>query len=290
MYSKNAISIFILLIILTFSCKSKSDIDGYTKTESGIYFKLLQIGENSKKPKNGEFITFHIKYFTGSDSMFFDAVRSIKYTTSPFKGAIEECFSMLAQSDSASFYINADNFFSKTIKAPLPKFLPQQSYFRVDIKILSINSAENFNKEKDEFLSWIDDFGKYEQSVLKHFIENEQINVNPSQTGIYKIDINKGTGKKVEISDTLTVNYEGRFLNGKIFDSTKQRNEPFQFVFGTEMQVLKGLEEAIGTMRQGDHSLFIMPSKLAFGEKGSSNGSIPAYTSVIFEVELLDVK
>ncbi len=290
MISKNHISIFLLLIILIFSCKSKSDVDGYTKTQSGIYYKLLQIGENTRKPKNGEFITFHIKYFTGSDSMFFDAVRSIKYTPPPFSGAIQECFTMLAQLDSASFFINADNFFYKTLKAPLPKFLPPQSYFKVNMKILSVNSPEEFKKDKEEFLSWIDDFGKYEQAVLKHFIENEQINVNPSQTGIYRIDIKKGDGKKVEINDTVTVNYEGRFLNGKIFDSTKKRNEPFQFVYGTEMQVVKGLEEAIGTMQQGDHALFIMPSKLVFGKIGSSNGAIPAYTSVIFEVELLDVK
>lgn len=284
------ISIFILLIIILFSCKNKSEVDDYKKTPNGIYYKLLQVSRKSKKPKNGDYITFHIKYFTGNDSMFFDAIRSIKYNSPPFRGSIQECFAMLSENDSASFYIDADKFFYKTIKAPLPKFIPPQSFFKIGIKILSVSSFENFEKGKEEFLSWISGFDEYEQSVLNHFIENEQINASPSQTGIYRIDIKKGDGKKVEVSDTITVHYEGRFLNGKIFDSTKKRNEPFQFVYGTEWQVVKGLEEAIGEMKQGDHALFIMPSELAFGKKGSSSGIIPAYTSVVFEVELLEVK
>ena len=284
------ILIYLSFLITLFSCKNTTDVEGYNKTKSGIYYKLLQIGENTRKPKNGDYITSHISYYTGNDSMFFDAIRSLKYIPPPFPGAVQECFAMLAESDSASFYIIADNFFKKTLKTPFPEFILPQSYIKVNIKILSIRSPEQYQKDKEEFLSWIADFGKYEQIVLKHFIENEQINVNPTPSGIYRIDITKGTGKKVEINDTVTVNYEGRFLNGKIFDSTKKRNEPFQFVFGTEMQVVKGLEEAIGDMRQGDHALFIMPSELTFGKTGSSNGTIPAYTSVIFEVELLEVK
>ncbi len=290
MYSRNQISILILLVIFSFSCKSKSDVDGYTKTKTGIYFNLLQIGEKNKKPKNGDYLTFHITYYTGNDSLFFDAIRSIKLTTSPFQGSIQECFAMLAESDSASFYINADNFFYKTINAPLPKFLPPSSFMKVNIKIISVKSAKQYQIEKQEFLSWVKDLGEYEQLALLNYIDKEQINVNPSQTGIYRIDIAKGTGKQVELKDTITVNYEGRFLNGKIFDSTKKRNEPFQFIYGTEMQVIKGLEEAIGKMKQGDHAFFIMPSKMAFGENGSSSGAIPAYTSVVFDVELLEVK
>jgi len=280
---------FIISCIL-FSCHSGSEVSGYLKTKSGLYFQLLQFGEKPKKAKVGDYLSVHITYYTGSDSLFFNAVRSIKHTSSLYPGDIQECLAMLNEEDSASFYINADQFFIKTLKAPLPDFIPPDSYMKVNIKVLSIRSAEQYKKDKEEFLSWIDDFGIYEQTVLKHYIENEQINVSPTPSGIYRINISVGNGKQVEKGDTITVNYEGRFLNGKIFDSTKERNEPFQFVFGTEWQVVKGLEEAIGGMCNGDHALFIMPSELAFGKTGSSTGTIPPFTSVIFEVELLDVK
>lgn len=288
---KKKIFFFCLIFYsILFSCHSGSEVKGYVKTKSGLYFQLLFVGEKVKKPKVGDYVTVHVTYYTGSDSLFFNAVRSIKHTASLYPGDIQECMSMLNEEDSASFYINADNFFIKTLKAPLPDFIPPDSYMKVNIKILSIRTASQYKKEKEEFLSWIDDFGLYEQTVLKHYIENEQINVSPTSSGIYRINISVGTGKKVEKGDTITVNYEGRFLNGKVFDSTKKRNEPFQFVFGTEWQVVKGLEEAIGGMRNGDHALFIMPSELAFGKDGSSTGTIPPFTSVIFEVELMDVK
>ena len=87
----------------------------------------------------------------------------------------------------------------------------------------------------------------------------------------------------------MTVNYEGRFLNGKFFDSTVRRKQPFQFVYGTEWQVVEGLEEAIGMMKEGEKSLFILPSNLAFGTEGSSTGIVPPFTSLIFEVELLAI-
>jgi FKBP-type peptidyl-prolyl cis-trans isomerase FkpA len=281
---------FICIALLLSSCQSASEPDGYSKTKTGVYYKLLQFGENNKKAKPGDYITAHISYSTGNDSVFFNAVRTVKHTYPAYSGAIQECFSMLSEGDSASFFINADNFFAKTIKAPLPEFIPPAGYMKVNMKIISIRSLQQYKKDKEEFLSWIKDFGEYEKTVLRHYIENEQISVSPTRSGIYRIDITKGAGKHIEVKDTITVHYVGRFLNGKIFDSTRQRNEPFQFVFGTEWQVVKGLEEALSGMCEGDHALFIVPSELAFGKEGSSTGIIPSYTSVVFDVEVLRVR
>ncbi len=285
----------LLLSVSQFSCDSDDEIKGYKQLKNGVYFKLIQFGDFKLKPKPGDYITAHVTYFTGNDSLFFDAVRSIKLTKSPYEGSINECFFMLSEKDSASFIINADSFFIHTLHSPLPDFIPPGSLMKVNVKILSIRNEEKYQKDKEEFLSWIEDFGEYEQTVLRHFIDNEKIDVVPSASGIYRIDIDpdnnrEGKGKHIETGDTITVNYEGRFLNGKIFDSTRERKEPFQFVFGTEWQVVKGLEEALGKMCEGDRALFIMPSQLAFGKTGSSTGIIPPFTSVIFEVEVLEVK
>jgi FKBP-type peptidyl-prolyl cis-trans isomerase len=102
--------------------------------------------------------------------------------------------------------------------------------------------------------------------------------------------LKEGIGEKVFMGDTLIVHFEGKFFNGKFFDSTKRRNSPFQFVYGKKWQIIEGLEEAIGRMVEGEKSLFIIPSQLGFGETGSSTGIIPPYTSTLFEVELLEVK
>jgi FKBP-type peptidyl-prolyl cis-trans isomerase len=155
--------------------------------------------------------------------------------------------------------------------------------------MLEIQSEKEYLSEKEAFLSWINDFGDYEKVILKQFISEEKLDVSPLPSGIFYLNLLPGTGKKVEAGDTVVVNYEGRFLNGKFFDSTVKRSEPFQFVYGTEWQVIEGLEEAIGYMREGEKSIFILPSELAFGNRGSSSSIIPPFTSLIFEVEILKV-
>ena len=75
-------------------------------------------------------------------------------------------------------------------------------------------------------------------------------------------------------------------LDGKLFDSTWKRNQPFEFVYGTEMQVVQGLEIALRTMKEKERALFVMPSEMAFGKKGSSTRIVPPFTPVVFEVEV----
>ncbi len=198
-------------------------------------------------------------------------------------------FALMAEGDSATYILNAGDFFHKTLKSPLPKFIPADGSLKINAGLQSIQTREEYEKQKEAFLTWIEDFGDYEKVVLKQFISSEKPGINPLPSGIYYVNLRPGKGKKVELGDTLTINYEGRFLNGKFFDSTVKRHQPFQFVYGTEWQVIKGLEQAIGMMREGERSLFILPSDLGFGNTGSSTGVIPPFTSLIFEVEILKV-
>jgi len=163
------------------------------------------------------------------------------------------------------------------------------SKMKVSLNIIEIQTQTEYQNEKEAFLNWIEDFGEYEKVILKQFLMEEKIDVQPSGSGLYYLKIREGKGKSIEKGDTITINYEGKFLNGKFFDSTIKRNQPFQFVYGTEWQVVEGLEEAIGMMKEGEKSLFILPSDLAFGTEGSSTGIIPPFTSLIFEVEVLSV-
>lgn len=155
--------------------------------------------------------------------------------------------------------------------------------------MLDIQTSDEYQHEKEAFLSWIEDFGDYEKVVLRQFIAEKKLSLDPLPSGLLYLNLVPGTGNKVAMGDTVTVHYEGRFLNGRFFDSTVRRNQPFQFVYGTEWQVISGLEEAIGMMREGERSLFILPSEMGFGNEGSSTGIIPPFTSLIFEVELLKV-
>jgi FKBP-type peptidyl-prolyl cis-trans isomerase len=197
---------------------------------------------------------------------------------------------MLAKDDSASFIISAANFFRKTLSSDLPSFLKENDKIKINVAIIDIQTPQEYNREKEAFLKWIEDFGVYEKTILKQYLDGAKLKVKPLSSGMFYLVLKPGNNKGVTLGDTVVVHYEGRFLNGKFFDSTRQRKEAFQFVYGQQWQVIKGMEEAIGMMHEGEKALFIMPSELAFGETGSSTGIIPPFTSLIFEVELVKIK
>lgn len=283
---KNNVLILLSLVFLA-SCTIFSKYPDYSKTKTGIYFKLHKIGEAVNPPVSSNFVTIDVNYVTLEDSIFFSGHRTFQLTEPDFSGSIDECFLMLSAGDSASFIIDANNFFTKTLQTKLPKFFSKGDKLKIEICLDEIRTQEQYEKDKEDFLKWIEDFGEYEKTVLGRFINDEKIDVEPMDNGMYFISLTEGIGKPVEVGDLVTVNYEGRFLNGKFFDSTLKGNQPFEFVYGSEMQVIGGLEDAIGRMREGESALVILPSELAWGEKGSSTGIIPPFTSVIYEIELL---
>ncbi|MDX9846945.1 MAG: FKBP-type peptidyl-prolyl cis-trans isomerase [Tenuifilaceae bacterium] len=287
-YPKILVFTFIALLL---SCINNSPVfPGFSVTRTNIHYKLISLGDGDAKAKPTDYVTMLVAYRTTSDSVFFHGVRTFQLTEPQFPGSIDECFTMLAKGDSATFYISANDFFTKTIETTTPRFIQPESYLRVDILMLDILTEKQYLQEKEVFLHWIEDFGDYEKIVLKQYVEEQNLNFDNTPSGLHYVPITKGFGSQIQEGDTITVHYEGRFFNGKYFDSTRKRNEPFQFVYGQKWQVIPGLEEAIGMMYPGEKSLFIIPSYIAFGQGGSSTGIVPAFTPVVFEVEIVDVK
>jgi FKBP-type peptidyl-prolyl cis-trans isomerase FkpA len=279
----------LLALIVAFAviaCGKLSRYPGYSKTWSGIYYKLLTIGDDDSKAQPGDYVTFDISYKTIKDSVFFSGRRKFQVTKPEYEGSVDECFTMLSKGEKAEFIINASDFFKKTLQNNLPSFLKPSDDMKIIINMVDIQGAKQYENEKKAFLRWIEDFGDYEKEILSQYMQDQKLSIGPVGSGLYYIRIKKGDGRKVVKGDTVTVDYEGRFLDGKFFDSTVKRHESFQFVYGTEWQVVKGLEEAIGMMEEGEKAIVILPSELAFGENGSSTGIIPPFTSLIFELEI----
>ncbi len=287
--NKCVLLLLVAAIILS-SCHKSSEYKGYSVHKSGFDYQLIKIGDDSAKCKYTDYVTANITYKTLSDSVFFKGRRKFQISQPDYPGAIDECFTMLGKDDSASFIIPANNFFKKTLSTNLPVFLKDDDKIKINVALDDLQTLQQYNNEKIAFLNWIEDFGDYEKTILKQYLIESKFKIKPLPTGMYYLVVKTGNHKPVNMGDTVVVHYEGRFLNGKFFDSTRQRKDPFQFVYGQQWQVVKGMEEAIGLMHEGEKALFIMPSELAFGQSGSSTGIIPAFTSLIFEVELVSVK
>lgn len=98
----------------------------------------------------------------------------------------------------------------------------------------------------------------------------------------------KGNGKKAEKGKTVSVHYKGTLTDGTEFDSSYKRKQPIDFPLG-EGHVIEGWDEGIQLLHVGDKARFVIPSHLAYGERGAS-GAIPPGATLIFDVELMDVK
>lgn len=113
--------------------------------------------------------------------------------------------------------------------------------------------------------------------------EREEVTVLPS--GLQYEVLTAGTGPNPEATDTVTTHYEGKLINGEIFDSSIERGEPASFPLN---RVIPGWTEALQLMQPGAKWRLFIPPGLAYGERAA--GSIPPNSTLIFEVELLSIQ
>ena len=102
-------------------------------------------------------------------------------------------------------------------------------------------------------------------------------------------DIVEGTGSSPVQGQTVVVHYTGWLTNGKKFDSSVDRNQPFEFQIGVG-QVIQGWDQGVLSMKVGGKRKLTIPPKLAYGDRDVGEGLIPANSTLVFEVELLDLK
>lgn len=130
------------------------------------------------------------------------------------------------------------------------------------------------------------EFGPIREAGEKFLADNVKkptVNVTPS--GLQYEIITPGTGKKPGPADSVTVHYEGKLIDGTVFDSSIKRGQPIVLMIN---QVIAGWTEALQLMHEGAKYKLYIPYQLGYGEQGAGQ-QIPPFSALIFEVQLIKV-
>jgi FKBP-type peptidyl-prolyl cis-trans isomerase len=278
---------------------SCSKYPGFKKSESGIFYKYYVESKDTAKVTEGSILTMNLKYrikIDDKDSVLFNSSSmpkafEISQAKSEYKGDIYEAFGMLHIGDSATFIINASDFFTKTVKSQqLPPGIDSTSMIYFDVKLLNIETVEARQKAEVEKAAKLK---AEEPAKIQAYIAKNKVTALPTASGIYIITQNPGSGRGIVKGDFLKINLTVSPIDGKKIFSTLDQNQPITWEFGTPFDT-KGFDEAIATMKKGSKATVVVPSAMGFGDQGrkdmSGQNIIAAYTPVVYDIEILDVK
>lgn len=217
-----------------------------------------------------------------------------------FSGLIAALFLFLASMSFAQALTNKVDSLSYIFGMNLAENIKRQGIYEVDHVLLAKGVADAMSnietlvdkKSAETFLTGFMAEHRNKQSravktegeqFLAENAKRKEVTVLPS--GLQYEVIQSGQGPKPKATDKVLTHYHGTLINGTIFDSSVNRGEPISFGVN---QVIQGWQEALQLMSVGDKWKLFIPYNLAYGERGAG-GSIPPYSALVFEVELLGI-
>ncbi len=282
------------LVWMATSCGTRSG--SFEETTSGLKY-ALHSSSGGETPEMGSILSLEMVYSVG-DSTLFDTRTGfvpmyLEMLPPEYPGDIYEGLAMMAPGDSATFMLDAEDFFLYTAgMMEVPPFVNPGDEMTFEVKMIKAMNEDEFAEEQQRIMQeeMQRDMVRAEQEegLMLEFLEEQGITVQPRESGLYYVETLRGDGAMVEPGNIVSVHYEGRLLDGTVFDSSYEREGPLEFPVGMG-QVIQGWDEGISLMRVGGKATLVIPSHLGYGEYGAGQ-IIPPFTTLVFDVELVDVQ
>jgi peptidylprolyl isomerase len=259
---------------------------------SGLYFIETQAGKGMKID-SGKWLKIHFKVSLIDGKQIFSSYDrgeplSFEFGKRFDTPGLEEGVSLMKKGGKAKLIVPSSLAFGEMGRGNI---VPPYSNILYEIEIVNVMTKAEYDKEqadiKKKATLKTETAKKEEASLMKKYLKDHGINVKPTASGLYYIEKAKGTGAKAMAGKKVKVHYTGTLLNGTKFDSSKDRNQPFDFELG-KGQVVEGWDEGVALMNAGGRAMLIIPSNLAYGERDVP--PIPPYSTLVFDIELLEVK
>lgn len=270
--------------------------EGYAEKPSGLFFKLETIREGEKRIQKDNYLQFKysLKNYAGE---VIDVSRILLKVNSVYaSGGLLETLSLVNEKEVASAIFPVSKLKQELDGVIAINGIPDTALLFAQIQIDSIYQMEEFLFARKKFVEWINRTETTDYDVLREEVAMDQyqsksgVKVEETVSGLRYFFIQRGAGESAGYGKRVELKYRGRFFSGEEFNSTERlKNGVQDFYLGQEMQVIKGVEEALSFMREGDIVLLLIPSWLGFGIDGSSTGIVPPRTPIVYELELKKV-
>lgn len=281
----------IILALLTVACvfsfNSCSKYKGFKQDkESGIYYKFYVQNKDSVQAQTGDVVSL-LYQLSLKDSVLVSTIPIQELVQeSIYKGDVYSAIRMLHVGDSATFILDADTFFH--YMGGENPFDSKELYFTFKMTELMPKAEVDamMAEQEAQYNAYMEQAKAAEDSLMQNYIAKNKIKVAPTASGLYFIPKKAGKGAQAMAGQKVAVHYVGKLLDGTEFDNSIKRGEPIEFVLG-QGRVIPGWDEGIAMMKEGEKAVLLIPSKLAYGERG--NQAIPPCAPLVFDVELVKV-
>lgn len=275
-------------IVMLASCNQ------YDKTPSGLTYKITN-GGSKEKLKNGQFVKFNIEYkIPPKDSVLNSSYGHVPAylvvdTARQSKHSFLEIITKCAAGDKVEFAMSVDTL-KKLGMLDYNNIFHARDMIKGRVEILKV-----FARQEEAMA----DLGKEQETErqreikdLQEFTAKKGIKTQATKSGVLvEITTPGDQNLKADSGKQASLLYKGTFTNGKVFDSNMDKNspnnQPLTVVVGTQ-GVIPGMDEALRLFGKGGKGKMYIPAMLAYGQNGQPP-VIPAYSNLVFEIEMLDV-
>lgn len=276
--------------IINYLVENKVDAE---RTESGIYYTITKEGDGAH-PTADDVVNVHYKGMLLDTTQFdssYDRNEPIEF---PLKDVIPgwtEGITLLKEGGAGTLYIPSGLAYGPNPR-PGGKIKPNDPLI-FDVELLNIVSMEEYvAKQEKQFRERIEQFigpgkeklGEKDDATLQAHIKKNKLDAQKTEDGIYYVVEETGSEEKPNITNRVTVHYTGKLLDGTKFDSSVDRGTPATFSL---QGVVPGWSFGIPKFGKGGKGQLLIPSYLAYGERGSGD-KIPPNSCLVFDVEVID--
>lgn len=308
-YKKLSFALF-LSLTLVWACNNEKKLE----TPEGVEYILIDSNEGESM-EEGEFAIFSLRLEDSKDSVLLNSEEvgelpiQMDDSVLSTRGPLFSILKGLRIGDSIKTKLTASEVFTQGFKQPVSPDMEKAERLTVYAKAIQKFDTAGFmewqQQKKSEAMQKMQEEAEEQKGIddelIKDFLSENNIEAEKTESGLYYMVTKETSGEKPEAGDTVKVNYVGKLMDGTVFDTSyedvareagiynEQRDyAPIEIPIG-KGRVIRGWDEGIVLLNEGSEATLYIPSGLAYGPR-AAGAAIPANSTLIFDVELVEVK